>query len=222
MQIVIEGLTGSGKSWFQSKMLFFEWKKGSRIDANYRLIFSEKNEDVHRFFALDEIYHVSKSTIGLDEAQDFAGHWQSMPISFRNKIAHQRHQNVDIIMNTQDFNDLHVEIRRNTHEVYRCQSLFRFPKKDRVLPVLQIIRVIKKIRQPGNDDDRIRFKKIGKTKYYFISKFWTKKRYDTYANIDFNKFLCKLIFEKKPNQKNGKWTAKIYSRDLVSRGKARL
>jgi hypothetical protein len=222
MWIVIEGLAGSGKSWLQSRLIREEWRRGATVWANYKLMFSESNDDVHRFNLLDEIFHLTKAVIGIDEVQDLAGHWVSIPVSFRNKIAHHRHHHLDVYSNTQDFNDLHVELRRNVHEIYRCQSLFRFPRKDRVKPLLQIVRVIKKVRQITNDTDRINFKKIGRQKFYFISRLWTREYYDTYADIDFTRFVCKLECEQKKGQKKPEWIMKIYDRDMIANGKARL
>lgn len=222
MWVVIDGLAGSGKTWFQTKLIREDWRQGSKVHANYKLTFSDKNEDIYRFYTIDETYHLNKGVLAFDEMQDLAGHWQGMPISFRNKIAHHRHQMLDVYSTTQDFNDLHVELRRNVHVRYRCESLLRFPNKDSVLPILQILRVTKKTRQIKQDNDDIRFMKFGRSKLYFISRYWTKKYYNTHANIDFNRFICKVEYEKKPQQKKGKWIVKIYSRDLVSRGKARI
>lgn len=222
MWVVIEGLAGSGKSWLQTMLLRIEWKRGAEVYANYNLMFSKENEDIHRFHILDEIYHLTKAVVGIDDIQDLAGHWVSMPVSFRNKIAHHRHNHLDFYTNTQDFNNLHVQLRRNVHEIYRCQMVFRWPRKDRVKPLLQITRVIKKIRQVSGDNDAIKFKKVGRAKFYFISRLWTRSYYDTYSNIDFNKFICSIKYEKKLGMKRGIWLGKIYSRDLVDRGKARM
>ena len=222
MWIVIEGLAGSGKTWLQTYLMRKEWKRGAEIHANYNIKFSEENERVHRFFAIDELYHLTKSVIGFDEIQDVLGHWMSMPISFRAKIAHHRHHYLDVLCNTQDFNDIHVELRRNVHEVYRCQSLFRYPYKDSAKPLFQIIRVIFKTRQAGDDNDRIKFKKQGRARFYFLSRLWTKEYYETFANIEQQQFLCKLSYEKKISNKTGTWKIKTIDRDLINSGKRRV
>lgn len=222
MWTVIDGLAGSGKTWYQTRLVRRDWKQGLDVWGNYRLMFNENNDGVFRFHIIDEIYHLSHAVLAFDEIQDIAGHWQGMPIAFRNKIAHHRHNYIDVYSTTQDFNDLHVELRRNVHERYRCQSLLRWPKKDSVKPLLQIIKVTHKVRTIRADNDDIKFQKIGRAKFYFISRLWTREYYDTHANIDFNRFICKVLFERKPKAKKGEWIVKIYSRDLVSRGKARL
>jgi len=222
MWVVIEGLAGSGKTWLQTRLMRREWKLGAAVYANYQIKFNENNDDVHRFYSIDETYNLTKAVIGFDEIQDLVGHWLSMPVSFRNKIAHHRHHKLDVYCSTQDFNNIHIQLRRNVHEIYRCQSLLRYPKKDRVKPIFQLIRVIKKTRQVGSDTDAIKFKKDGRPKYYFLSRFWTREFYNTFADIDYNKFVCALKFEKKEKQKTGVWTLKIVDRDMISQGKARI
>ena len=107
MITIIEGLTGHGKTYFQTKLIMKEWKELCKIYANYKLYFSEDNENIYRWHELPEIYHLTKGVIGIDEAQDLAGHWITMPSSFRNKLAHHRHQGLDIYATTQAFQDLH-------------------------------------------------------------------------------------------------------------------
>jgi hypothetical protein len=221
MLCIIEGLAGGGKTFFQTKILYNEWKHNQKIAANYRLLFSDKNEDISRYHQIEELYHLRNGVIGIDEAQDLAGHWVSIPISFREKIAHHRHHGIDIYANTQSFMDLHVEIRRNTHEIYRCQSLLRFPIKDSTKPIFQILKITKRLRQLGTAEESIKFRRVGRPKYYFLSKFWTKKRYDTFANIDFDKYIIKVICEKK-TKKHPVWIVKLYNRDMVQHGQARL
>lgn len=222
MWIVIDGLAGSGKTWLMSKLMYKGWKHGRKVWANFKLTFSKTNKDVHRFYLLEETYQLTEAILGFDELQDLAGHWQGMPISFRNKIAHHRHNFLDVFCTTQDFNDLHVELRRNVHERYRCESIFRFPRSDSVKPILQLIRVVHKTRQIKYDNDEVRFRKLGWAKLYFISRWFSRELYNTHANIDFNKYICKFQYEKKPGQRKGAWVYKMYSRDLVNQGKARL
>ena len=127
MLVIIDGPAGAGKTIFQTWLVRGEWKCGEKVWANYDLKFSPDNEDVHRFYNLDETYNLSHGVVAFDEIQDLVGYWNSMPIAFRNKISHHRHNYLTVYANTQDFKDLHTELRRNTHVRYRCRSLFRFP-----------------------------------------------------------------------------------------------
>lgn len=228
MITIIEGLTGHGKTNFMTRLLQKEWNQNQKIFANYKLYFSEENEEIFRWHELPEIFHLRKGIIAMDEVQDLAGHWMSMPASFRSKLSHHRHQELDIYATTQAFQDLHVEFRRNTHEIYRAISIFRMPRRETKKPILQIIRVIKKRRVITNDQDAIKFGIVPTGffrtgKLLFISKYWTKKTYDTFANIDFDRYICKLICERtKKSQKKPTWILKIYNRDMVTTGRARL
>lgn len=222
MWIVIDGLTGSGKTWLQTRLLRKEWRAGQSLYVNYFVKFNQDNEGVNRYHNIDELYHLTKAVIGIDDAQKLAGFWLSMPISFRDKIALHRHHHLDIISTTQDFMNMHVQIRRNVHILYRCQTIFRFPRKDSVRPILQLIRIVKKERRLSDNADTIKFKKVGYAKLHLISRFWTRDYYNTYEDIGAERFLCKIKWEKKLGQKHGRWMGKIYSKAMVNSGKARL
>lgn len=216
MITVITGLTGSGKTWFMTRLMLKDWKAGAEVYTNFPLLFPNENEGVHRWHNLDELWSLNNGIICIDEGQKLfdARRWGSLPVSFAEKIAQHRKHLLDIYTTTQDIGHIDLRIRSNVHELYSCQSIFRFPKNDRVKPFLQLIKIIKK-KRVVNSDDRLRFEKVSQ-KYFFISRFFTKTLYDTYGDIGFNRFLCKIKREK------NKWIAKIYSRDLVNRGKARL
>lgn len=222
MWIVIDGLAGSGKTWLQTRILRKEWKTGADVYVNYQVKFSEDNIGVNRYHNFDEIYHLTRAVVGVDDAQKMAGFWMQMPIAFRDKIALHRHHNLDFVSTTQDFMNMHIQIRRNVHVIYRCQTIFRFPIKDSVRPILQLIRIVKKERKLSDQADSIKFKKIGWAKLHLISRFWTRDYYNTYEDIGAERFLCKIKYEKKQGQKKGFWLGKIYSKSLVNSGRARL
>lgn len=222
MLIVIDGAAGSGKTYFQTKLVRIEWKGGEKIYANYDLKFSDDNEEIFRFFNLDETFKLTHGVLAFDEIQDLAGYWNSMPVAFRNLISHHRHRGLIVYANTQDFKDLHTELRRSTVIRYRCRSIFRIPSSETKKPILQLIRVDKKIKALSSNTDEPRFTSAGKPKYYLISRFWSREYYDTLANIDFERFICRYTFRKKDPDKMGKWTMKIIDRDLILRGKRRL
>lgn len=217
MIVLITGLTGSGKTWFMTRLMLNDWKNQADVYSNFPLYFPNGNERVHRWHNLDELYHLSNGVIAIDEGQKLfdARRWGSLPISFAEKIAQHRKHYLDIYTTTQDIGHIDLRYRSNIHELFNCQSLFRIPKNDRVKPILQFIRITKKKRTVSAVDDRLKFEKVN-NKYFFISRFWTKEYYNTYGDIGFNKFICRIKREK------NKWRGKIYSRDLINRGKARL
>jgi hypothetical protein len=218
MITVITGLTGSGKTWLMTRLMLADWKVGAGIYSNFPLYFPNDNERVTRFHQLDELYRLVDGVIAIDEGQKLfdARRWGSLPISFAEKIAQHRKHHLDIYTTTQDFAHIDVRIRQNVHELYSCQSLFRFPQNDRDKPLLQIIRVIRKSRKLKDENERINWVRSGRAKFYFISRYWTNTLYNTYGDIGFDRFITRIKYDKK------KWVAKIYSRDLINQGKARI
>lgn len=216
MITVITGLTGSGKTWFMTRLMLKDWKSGANIYTNLPLYFPNNNERVERWHNLDELYHLNGGVIAIDEGQKLfdARRWASLPVSFAEKIAQHRKHFLDIYTTTQDVGHIDLRVRTNIHELFNCQSLFRYPKNDRVKPILQLIRITKK-KRIISEGERLIWEVVEK-KMFFISRFWTKEIYNTYGDIGFEKFLCKI------KRENGKWKAKIYSRDLVNSGKARI
>lgn len=216
MITVITGLTGSGKTWFMTRLMLKDWKDGAEIFSNFPLYFPNNNERVSRWHNLDELYHLTGGVIAIDEGQKLfdARRWGSLPVSFGEKIAQHRKHFLDILTTTQDIGHIDLRVRSNIHELYNCQSIFRFPKNDRVKPFLQFIKISKK-KRVVNSEDRLKFERVSH-KFYFISRFFTKELYNTYGDIGFQKFICRIKRDKK------KWVGKIYSRDLINRGKARL
>lgn len=217
MITVITGLTGSGKTWFMTRLMHQDWQAGAKVYTNFPLTFDDKNEDITRWHNLDELYHLNNGIIAIDEGQKLfdARRWASLPISFAEKIAQHRKHFLDIYTTTQDLGHIDVRIRQNIHELYNAFSVFRWPRNDRVKPILQLIKITRKRRIITADTDRLAWQKIGQ-KFYFVSRFWTKTLYNTYGDIGFNRYLCRVKKDK------GIWKAKIYARDLVNQGKARL
>ena len=211
MLTVIDGLTGSGKTYLMSRLLLKARKQGDLIYPNLSLNFPNENEGVFRWHSLSETYNITNGTIAIDEGQKLfaARNWADLPVTFADKIASTRHEFLNIITTTQDFGHIDVIVRQNIHERYSCQSLFRFPKSDRIEPIIQIIRIVHKKRS-WDDALGIKWLKSG-TRTVYISKYWTKKLYDTYANINLSHFVCLIKRDKK------KWLITLTSRQLSNR-----
>lgn len=217
MITVITGLTGSGKTELMTRLVHKEWKAGAKVFTNYGLNFSEGNEDILRWHNLDELYHLSNGIIMIDEGQTLfnARQWASLPPTFASKITQHRKHNLDIYTTTQDLGQIDVFIRRNIHEVFNCEKLFRWPRNDRVKPALMLVRIVKKTRVMTGDQDRVQFAKVA-SKLHLISRYFTKDLYNTYGDVNFEPYICQV------RKKDGKWEAKMISRDLVVAGKARM
>lgn len=217
MIVVITGLTGSGKTWFMTRLIHQEWLRKSKVYTNFPLLFDSNNTDIVRWWSLDELYHLSGGIIAIDEGQKLfdARRWQSLPLSFMEKIAQHRKHGLDIYTTTQDLGHIDTRVRTNIHELYNTQSIFRWPRNDRIKPFLQMVRVTRKRRIITADTDRLSWAKVNH-KYFFISRFWTKELYNTYGDIGFETFICRVKKDK------GIWTGKIYSRDIVNQNRGRL
>jgi GTPase SAR1 family protein len=223
MIILIDGLAGSGKTWLMSRLIRKEWKKGRNVYPNFPMWFDETHERITRWHNLDEVYNVKDGVLAIDESQKFldARKWQMLPIAFTEKIAMHRHHHLDIYSTTQDLGHIDIRLRSNVHELFRCETIFRFPKRQHIKPIIHVIKVKRKCRAFHGESNSIRWEQIGFTKFHFISKYWTNTYYDTYGDVGGQKFLCKINYQKTATKK-GIWTAKVYSRDLIDRGKARL
>lgn len=211
MITVITGLTGSGKTWFMTRLALKRLKKDkSIIYANLSLTFPNNNDGVIRWHNLSETYNIKNGIILIDEGQKlFDAHsWPFLPMTFAEKIASHRHHFIDIITTTQDFGHIDIRVRTNVHELYNCQSIFRFPQNERFKPILQLIKIVRKQRS-FDDTVGVKWDKINE-KYHFISKLWTKELYNTYANIDLSHFICRIKREKK------KWLIILQSRQLAN------
>lgn len=219
MITVIEGLAGSGKTFLMTRLVKKEWDRGEQIFANFPLWYDEEGKGVKRWHNLDEITHLRNGIICIDESQKMldARRWQSLPMTFTELIAMHRHHHLELITTTQDLGHIDVRVRSNVHELYRTDTLFRFPKNQRVKPLLHIFSVTKRVRTFTKGENRqVRWTRVGYRKFYFLSRWWTKTYYNTYGDVGQEKILCKIMYKQK------KWTAKVYSKELVDRGKARL
>jgi hypothetical protein len=218
MITLITGATGAGKTFLMVKMARIEWKKGADLFSNFPVWFDEARTGIGRWHNLDELYGLNNGIILIDDGQRLfdARRWASLPPAFAEKIALSRHDHIDVITNTQDISHIDVRIRQNVHELFACQSLLRIPKNDRVKPIFQWIRYVKKMRVKSDDTERIIWRRSGRPRWIFLSKFWTKTYFDTYTNFGLTRYVCKTIL------KNKVWLLKCYSRHLVNSGKARL
>lgn len=218
MIVIFTGPAGQGKTFVMSRIVRKEWKKGEAIYPNFPVWFDHDASNIFKWNMLEETYHLKKGILMIDESQKLldARNWALLPPSFRDKIAMHRHHHIDIYTTTQDLGHIDLRLRSNAHRVISCKSIYRLPKTQKEKPLFQIIRAISRERKWESQTNSVMFEKKGKNRYYFLSRLWTKTYYDTYGEVGLQKSLCKVY------RKGGKWFARIYGRDLVERGKARL
>lgn len=219
MITVIDGPTGACKTMLMVLIARGQWKIGADLWANFPVWFNEEREGIYRWHNLDETFGLHNVLLLIDDGQRLfdARQWASLPPAFAEKIALSRHDHIDVITTTQHISHIDIRVRQNVHELYSVQSLIRIPRNDRVKPIIQISRYIKKEKATTEGEtERLLWKKSGNYHFLFISKFWTKTYYDTYTNFGLTRYVCKTIL------KNKQWLLKIYSRQMVNSGKARL
>jgi len=211
MITVIDGLTGSGKTFLMSRLALKRAKKKEDIYSNVAFNFGKFNDYIRRWHSLSETYSMKNGVLCIDEGQKLfdAHNWAFLPATFAEKIASHRHHFIDVITTTQDFGHIDIRVRQNVHERFHCQSLFRFPREDRYQPIIQIIKITRKLRS-FDDVTGIKWEKRGRPSIKFISKFFTKQLYNTYANIDLSHFVCQI------KRENKKWQIILRSRQLSS------
>lgn len=219
MIIGIEGLANAGKTFFMTKFLRKEWKRGECIYPNYHLFFSETNEDIKKWHTLSEIYHIRKGIISIDEGSILFDNqnWMRLPQQFKDLIAKHRHHMVDVVVAMQNYTDIDIKLRKNIHVLYTCECIFRIPKNEKVKPLLQITTIQKFKRIKDHNINAIKLVPAWRVKrLMFISVLWSKVRYDTYNDMDLEQIVCKMII------KNNKPALKVYSREMIDRGRKRL
>jgi hypothetical protein len=213
----IIGQTGSGKTWLMTRLLYDQYRYyNAKIVSCYPLHFPE-DAQTSRFWQLSDLYSLSGCVIGFDELQKLlnAKNWASLPVMFMDLICQHRHSAIDIYGTTQDLAQIDISLRRNIHELFVCQTIVRFPINERVKPFFHWIRVVKKKRRFDVATDRLAWEKVGRAKWYFISRFWTRTLYDTYSKTRLTKYLTWT------KRKDKKWTTVIANRQLVAAGKVR-
>lgn len=218
MIYIVDGRPGCGKSFFMTQFLLSRARVGQNITCNWHLNFPEQYS-VEQFRDFDEVLSFTGGEkggiIGLDEAYKVfdARRFMSLPIAFAEKLAEHRHDGVDIITASQNFGDLDKRVRDKVEVWYHCRSPYRFPRAQSIKPLFQWISVAEK-RRMIKKDGRVVWSTV-KVHNYFLSRIWTKKLYDSQANLKLSDFVSRF------KRKKGKWILVIASRNAINRGKVR-
>jgi len=215
---MVDGLPGSGKSLWLTMCLFWRWKKGQKVLPNWNCYFSDNNDGVEKWIDFHEILGENGgekgAVIGVDEAYKVfdCRRFMSLPIEFSEKLAEHRHDGIDLYTATQNFTDLDKRVRDKVAVWFHCKSVLRMPRQQNIKPAVQWIWIYEKHR--FTKGERTVWKTV-KIHRLWISRFWTKKLYDSYANLKLSPFLCRLKLKK------GKPLLVIASREAINRGKVR-
>jgi len=221
MIFVIDGNPGCGKSLFLNILCERRHKRGQALYLNWDVLYGLGS--VERWHEFDEVVDVSSkddkgAVIGVDEAYKIfdAHRWMSLPLSFAEKLAEHRHDCIDLFTATQNFGDLDLRVRNKTGVWFHIRTVFRFPFRQNVPPILQLSIVEEKHRII--EKQREVWKTVSKEKLW-ISKFFTKKLYNSFENLKQSKYICRLKIDNRKGKKVKKMI--IAQRELVARGRVR-
>lgn len=216
MILLADGLNGSGKTELVVSLIYKEWLTGIHIYSNIPLYFSPKNERIHYWTNLQELYNIKDGIIFIDEAQRLLDNrrWASLPTEFSEKLAQHRKHGLDVYTTTPNINHIDLRLKNLVACWYRCESVLRLPLNQRKKPILQIIFCYEMLKKEDAAGRLIKY--YGKRRVRLISRWWTPRRYDTYGDVGLSHYLTKTkICDKKMK-------IVIASRELINRGKVRF
>lgn len=210
----IVGLHGTGKTYVLVHVFGFPaWKAGRNIISYNQLYFDNTCEPdnqprIKRFWQQSDLYTASDALILFPEMQKLLND-RFLPPMFLDLVAQHRHSQLDIIGDTQDLMQISLDMRRHIAEIYVCQTILRLPGAESILPFIHWIRVQKKVRRFDTTNNQVLFIKEGRAKWYFISRFWTKKLYDTFEKSQLTKFVCWV------SKRKESWIVHLINRRLI-------
>lgn len=121
---VITGFKGAGKTCFATSLGFNGYKKGRRIFSNYLLSFPFVPLDLKEMISNPN--WVKDGVLLIDEAQTFvdcrlSGSKKNRLFSYL--MLQGRKRKIDIVMTSQQIENLDIRIRRNLEHLYECTAL---------------------------------------------------------------------------------------------------
>jgi hypothetical protein len=183
--IILEGEVGTCKTYLSSKIGFKQFKKGRTVRANYDLTFpySKGCGKVIRWDNPLELRRAHDCVIIIDEGQLVADNrnYADLPKAFYDMLPQYRHKRLTIIINTQNLDGVDVKIRRLANSVIYCNTI-------------RFLRIPWDIKKPA-------FFQISTTNVFpfihLISKLWTRKLYDSFANTGLEPATIKTVISNK-------------------------
>lgn len=152
------------------------------------------------FDDITELIEIRDGIIVMDEAQNLldARNWESLPLEFSNKLRQHRKHNLDLFATTQNMGTIDINMRRLVQRWSHCKDIFAlfWLRNPSWLTVHR--REYKDIDFLYNTVDDLQVPTL-KSTYFIISKFFTKRLYDTLYDIGFNAY--KIIWLQKNQRK---------------------
>jgi len=132
---VITGYKGAGKTAFCTSLCNTGHQHGRRIFSNYKLEFPYKPIDLKAM--IENPNWVKDGIIAIDEAQTFVD--CRMSASKKNRLfsyimLQGRKRKIDIILTTQQIDNVDIRIRRNLEHLYECKALVKDEEMHKLRP----------------------------------------------------------------------------------------
>jgi len=138
---------------------------------------------------ISELIELKDGIILMDEAQNLldSRNWENLPIEFSNKLRQHRKHNLDLYATTQNMGTIDINMRRLVQRWSHCNDIF-------ALLWLRNPSWLSVHRRDEKDIDEL-YNKVDdlvvttkKTHLFFISKFFTRRIYDTLYDIGFKAY----------------------------------
>jgi hypothetical protein len=123
---VIVGYKGAGKTAFCTSLCWDGYLKGRKVFSNYKLGFPFTAIDLKAM--IENPNWVKDGIIAIDESQTFvdcrmAGSKKNRLFSYI--MLQGRKRKIDIILTTQQLDNVDIRIRRNLEHLYECRALVK-------------------------------------------------------------------------------------------------
>lgn len=209
MLIHISGATGAGKTYVATKYFTLDnWYHSEDVYSNIDLYVSKykkwifkkpKNPGtIYRFEHIEDTYHLENCTVLFDDAGKVfnSKRWAEISLEFADKLQTHRHDKLKFISTSPSIKRIYNEFRLLVHRWYYVEKVFQIGTEDKNFLSLH--------RYCELDIDQIETAETDKmadrvSRYkYFILGLWSKRYYDTHAQIKSHKY--KQIWTKLNNQ----------------------
>lgn len=172
MIIAYTGLPGSGKTYSLAADCIGTMKKyGTPVWANFALA------GAHYFSDLKQVLEVERGIIAVDEMNSLcpSWKWQSVPPEYANLWTQSRHNDIDLLYTTQEFEKVVTGIRGITNYVWEFDWMFGSAKPREEKKWRHFFHVARRYRPC--DVGRIRRSQL--EKYWFMERVKVYKTYNT-------------------------------------------
>jgi len=121
------GKPGEGKSFSASRLIKEKLDLGITVYSNIHVNDPRPNYHFFNTENYEIIYKLQDGIVVFDEGQDIldSRNWMNLPMAFRQRVQKGRHEGLDILVVTQDINQIDVAYRRLVQQARYTKCLFQ-------------------------------------------------------------------------------------------------